>query len=67
MLIKINEEELRVHMTQDMISNMRNGNISDIDRVMSDTVYDYEQKKKMEERDFKLDNITKRMNGNLDI
>lgn len=64
MLIKIDDDVLRVSMTQDMISNMRNGNSSDIDSVMADTVYDYEQKKKMEERGLKLDDITRRMNGN---
>lgn len=65
MLIKIDDEELRIHMTQDIISNMRNGNMSDIDRVMEDTVYDYEQNKKMEERAGKLDNITKRMDNGI--
>lgn len=44
LLIKINDEVLRVHMTQGMISN-----ISDLDEIISDTVYDYEQNKKMED------------------
>lgn len=67
MLIKIDDEELRVHMTQDMIQNMRNGNISDVDKIMEDTVYDYEQRKKMEDRSGKLENITKKMNDEKEI
>ena len=54
LLISINDEDLRVHITQDIIHNMRNGNASDLDNLMENTVYEYEYKKRIKDRQLKL-------------
>ena len=64
MLIKIDEEELRVHMTQDKIEKARNGDISAMDETIEEAVHEYERDKKLEERRYKFDIITKKMNNN---
>ena len=67
MVIKIEDEELRVHMTRDQLEKARIGNIAGMDEAIEDAVQEYEKDKKLEERRFKFDTLTKKMNDEKEI
>ena len=54
LVISINNEDLTIDVTQNMIHDMKNGNYQIIERVMENTVYEYEYKKRIEDRQLKL-------------
>ena len=54
LVISINNEDLIINVTQNMIHDMKNGNYEIIERVMENTVYEYEYKKRIKDRQLKL-------------
>lgn len=55
LLIKVDEEVLSIDVTEASTSN-----ISDIDKLIEDKVYEYEWNKKIKERKLKLDKLIKK-------
>ena len=54
LIISINNEDLTVDINQNMIHKMKNGDFSVIDRLMENSVYEYEYKNKIKDRQLKL-------------